>query len=239
MSFDPHIHLLPNMADGPINLSDLEAMLRIMNQNGIRRAIGVTAMDPFQVEAHSFLRKLRLSGRSVIEMSKKHRYAMDFRFAPQIEFHEGVFRALDMHPYLVPKTNFLMVDLPLGILTDESVRDLAYLIQKQRICPIICHIERHILLDEKSSLERLLGISNAYFLLSSTSLVFRNIVDVMLRAIRTGKRFLLASNAHNSTTRRPLYSIEEMNAGDAYTRSALRYLTLETLSFCNAVFQRS
>ena len=64
--------------------------------------------------------------------------------------------------------------------------------------------------------EKLLGVFSAEYLISSTSLLFRPVNDVLQRAALDQRTFYLATNAHNATTRAPLITPDEMRISGTF-----------------------
>ena len=126
-----------------------------------------------------------------------------------------------MREYRMPGTDLLPINFPIGNFDDEDMIDFSYLIHRQHLRPLICHFERHILMQGNAK-EKLLGIHACEYLISSTSLLFRVVDDVLQRALFDQRTLYLCTNAHNATSRSPLITPEEMRISGRFQTAIYR-----------------
>lgn len=213
---DPHIHLLPGLGDGPADEKEAAEMLVSLDKAGVSAAVAVTHLDLSRMQDHvHFPLRVHEAQRAVLSAQKAVRSRLKLVYSYEIDYEPRLFRNYDMKQYRIPGTDLLPVNFPIGTFDEEDMRDFSYLIQRQHLRPLICHFERHILMPGNAK-DKLLGIFACEYLISSTSLIFRPIQDVLQRSTIDRRTFYLCSNAHNATSRAPILTPEEMRLSGTF-----------------------
>ena len=224
MILDPHIHLMPGLGDGPDDEKEAGEMLKTLDSAGVSCAVAVTHLDLFRMQDHvEFPTRYHEAQRALKSVQKTLKSRVKAVFSYEIDYEVGLFSNYDMRSYRIPGTDLLPVNFPIGNFGDEDTREFSYLIQRQHLKPLICQFERHILMPGNAK-EKLLGIHAAEYLISSTSLLFRAVDDVIRQGALERRTFYLSSNAHNATSRRPLLTEEEMRLSGVYQTALYRRL---------------
>lgn len=224
MIIDPHIHLLPELGDGPADENEAAKMLVSLDTAGVSCAVAVTHLDLSSMQDHVlFPCRVHEAQRSLKSLQNKLKSRVKLVYSYEIDYEPELFRNFDMKAYRIPGTNLLPVNFPIGIFDEEDMRDFAYLIRRQHLRPLICQFERHILMPGNAK-DKLLGINACEFLISSTSLIFRPVQDVLQRSAIDRRTFYLCTNAHNATTRAPLLSPEDMRLSGTFQNALYKKL---------------
>ena len=224
MIIDPHIHLLPGLGDGPVDEKEAAEMLVSLDKAGVSCAVAVTHLDLSRMQDHVlFPRRVHDAQRVLKSVQAALRSRVKLVYSFEIDYEPGLFRNYDMKLYRIPGTDLLPVNFPIGIFDEEDMKDFSYLIQRQHLRPLICHFERHILMPGNAK-DKLLGIFGCEYLISSTSLIFRPIQDVLQRSAIDRRTFYLCSNGHNATTRAPLLSPEDMRLSGTFQNALYKKL---------------
>ena len=224
MIIDPHIHLLPGLGDGPNDEDEAAKMLVLLAAGGVSAAVCVTHLDLSRMQDHAvFPRRVHDAERALKSTQKSLKNPVKLAFSYEIDYEPGLFSSFDLRSYRIPGTDLLPVNFPLGIFDEKDMTEFSYLIHRQHLRPLICQFERHILMPGNAK-EKLLGIHAAEFLISSTSLLFQPIRDVLQRSYVDQRIFYVCSNAHNATTRAPLLTAEDMRLSGTYQLALLKRL---------------
>ena len=224
MIIDPHIHLLPGLGDGPEDENETLKMLILLEKSDVSAAVAVTHIDLHKMQDHVFFpRRVHDGQRTIKRLLTSIRSRLKVLFSYEIDYEPGIFRNFDLREYAIPGTDLLPVNFPIGNFDDEDMLDFSYLIHRQHLRPLICHFERHILMPGNAK-EKLLGIYACEYLISSTSLLFRPIDEVLQRSALDRRTFYLCTNAHNATSRAPLLSPEEMRISGSFQLALYRKL---------------
>lgn len=224
MIIDPHIHLLPGLGDGPEDEFEAEKMLVSLENAGVTAAVAVTHLDLSRMQDHVvFPRRVHNAKRALKRLQTRLKSRVKLFFSYEIDYEIGLFRNFDMREYRIPGTDLLPVNFPLGNFDENDTLEFSYLIHRQHLRPLICHFERHILMPG-SAKDKLLGIFACEYLVSSTSLLFRPVDDVIQRGSVNQRTFYICSNAHNAGSRPPLLTPEDMRISGAFQMSMYRNL---------------
>lgn len=214
MFADAHIHLLPGIDNGPCRLWEAEEMLRSIYANGVRAAIITPHFHADSEDLPAFLVRRRMAFSSLFRAVPDIRLNFRFLLSAETEIVPGV-SALRLLPELcIPKTRYLPITLPLGDgIQPEIMREIANMIQKRKIYPFVCHLERYITFYKEKELQKLLSLPGAVFCISATGLYSQETAGLLFRNYQNGKRFLLGSNGHNTRSRFPVLSPEDIPSG--------------------------
>ena len=224
MIIDPHIHLLPGLGDGPEDENEAAKMLISLDRAGVSAAVCVTHLDLSRMQDHVFFpHRVHEAKRALERVKTERKSRVKLLYSYEIDYESGLFRSYDMRPYRIPGTDLLPVNFPIGNFDDQDMRDFSNLIHRQHLRPLICHFERHILMPGNAK-EKLLGIYACEYLISSTSLLFRPINEVLQRSAIDQRTFYLCTNAHNATSRAPLLTPEEMRLSGSFQLALYRKL---------------
>ena len=224
MIIDPHIHLLPKLGDGPADDAEAEKMLVFLQKAGVASAICVTHLDRTRMQDRVFFpRRVRDAQCALKRIQNKIHSHIHLFYSYEVDYEPGIFSNFDMSAYRIPGTDLLPVNFPIGVFDDRDMIEFLYLIHRQHLRPLICHFERHILMPSNAK-EKLLGIFACEYLITSTSLLFRPIQDVLQRSTLDKRTYYVCSNAHNATTRAPLLTEEEMRLSGMFQHALLKKL---------------
>ncbi len=205
MFTDLHLHLLPGMDNGPARPWESERMFDLLYQNGVRAALLTPHFDAEKEEIEDFLVRRRFSYdkmRAVLGEKARH---FGFYLSAEVILVKGL-SALPALPSLcIPKTNILPLSLPISDkIAPDTMRELATIIHKRKLQPLICHIERPFLFYSEPEFDRLLSLPSSLFTVSAGSLDDSRFAFLLFCKLQGGIRIFLGSNGHNTTTRPPI-----------------------------------
>ncbi len=201
MRCDFHIHLLPDIDNGPADIRGSLALLRRFYENGGRMAVLTPHFDAERESLPSFLQR-RAESEAVLRNYLSD--FPDFRYLLSAEAAcvRGISRLSNLDRLLIPGSRLLPLTLPIGSLDSATVKELAHLIQKRNIHPLICHTERYFLMYPEADFHRLTAtLPHAVYQFSTAALLLENLHPALRQMIREGRRLVLGSNAHNDEER--------------------------------------
>ncbi len=199
---DAHVHLLPDIDNGPANPEVALTMLRTMQDNGTHRAVITPHFYHDRETVTAFLARRKEALHSFLAVAKPIQ-RFSFLLSAEVHISPGVSRLPLLDRLLIPHTRFLPVELPLGAFEDFAIRELSHLIHKRNIQPIICQCERHFILYSKPDYEKLISLPHTLYAFSTNALFNDDIVTKIVRLITSNHTVLLGSNAHNASDRPP------------------------------------
>ncbi len=205
MFTDIHLHLLPGIDNGPARPWESERMFDLLYEEGVRAAVLTPHFDPDKEEIEDFLTKRRLSYAKMREVLGKKAHHFAFYLSAEVFLVQGVSSLSALPSLCIPKTNILPLSLPISDhITPETMKELATIIQKRKLRPLICHIERHHLFCDEKEFDRLLSLPSSLFAVSASALDDRRLAFLLFCKLQEGKEIFLGSNGHNARGRPPL-----------------------------------
>lgn len=229
---DCHIHLLPNLDNGPTSVAEARAMIDMLRANGCRRALLTPHFYHDRETLTSFLARRKASFHALCEFAGPIS-GLHFALSAEVSIVPGVSRLAQLERLLVPHTRILPVELPLGRLDDYVIRELSHLIHKRKIQPMICQTERYFIMMPPSDYEKLVTLPNTLYEFTVSALLDHSVTTEILRLVTANRTVLLGSNAHNAQDRRPVDSALEgqINIHAATAYKVLCRRTKDTLNF--------
>ena len=234
---DGHIHILHGMDTGPAFVEESVTMLRMLQHRGTRRLVLTPHFHADRESCSTFIRRRRERFREFLaavraEGLQKPQCAL----CAEVDFIPGIAHEASLEKLLVPHTRYLPIDLPLGSFEKWTMAELAHMMHKRKIYPIVCNLERHLIFSKEDDLKRLLSLPYTVYQVGLSALANRKIYRFILEQTVNGKVFLLGSNAHDPIKRPPESGrlIDEISA--LHGESVLRNLALRTNAFFDQSF---
>lgn len=224
---DLHLHLLPNVDDGPTSVDESEAMLRYFAQLGVRRLAATPHL-------HGALDDRE---RKVVERGLEAVAPLAANFGISVTPGFEVLltpdvpqRLADGEPIGYAGTNAVLVELPFEFWPEQSA-SLIFDIQTVEFQPVLAHPERYIAAqhDPKRVLE--LGERGVVMQVTYASLAGVNGRSARTLAetiVRECPRVILATDAHGSGTR-----LRSFDAGLAYATEIVGPVRAEQMAAAN------
>lgn len=197
---DLHLHLLPNVDDGPSRADESEAMLRFFAQMGVRRLAATPHLHGPLDEATRA--RVELGLKTVVPKAAELGISVTPGF--EVLLTPDVPRRLaDGEPIGLAGTNAVLVELPFEFWPENS-GELLFEIQTVEFQPILAHPERYVAAqqDPKRVLE--LGERGVVMQVTYASLAGvngRSVRTLAEQIIRECPRVILATDAHGNGTR--------------------------------------
>ena len=218
MQADAHLHILPGMDTGPHEAQEAAAMFDDAYSAGIRAFVATSHYFCDRESIAEFLLRRRLAFERLAKEVGKRIYRVLFLSSAEVMLLPGVGTISDLPSLTIPGTNLLPVDFPpADRITDDVMRELAHIVQKRRLRPLFCHVERHFDLFEEKFEEQLLSFTHGAFMISANAFPDAALSAALIRALNNGKELFLGSNAHGLRSRAPtLFPREELSGYSAF-----------------------
>jgi tyrosine-protein phosphatase YwqE len=208
---DAHNHLLHNMDSGACTLNTSLTMARALYAQGVRAAILCPTYDPRKEPIQRFLlrREEALSElKSSFDLGEKRILLIP---SAEVSLTEEIAHDPRLTKLLIPATPYLPCTLPLTHFTDDTVRQIAYLIQKREMIPFFLHFERYLSFYTEAEKERLIAMKKPVFCLTVRALIDARMRNTSLKMLVSGKQVIPITNAHNLSSMPPEIRPEMMS----------------------------
>ncbi len=199
---DLHTHLLPDWDDGAADRAEADQMIEAAREDGISKI--VLTPHIFRMTKHgNDGRGLKSRMRTFRKESK----GCEIEFFPgaEVHVHPDMIQHIKDLDLTVNGSNFVFIEFPADHVPLGGTR-LVYQMMLEGLIPIISHPERNTVLGRKPEILYELIKEGAVSQITSLSLTGGFGPDVKKTAerfLRLGLGHLIASDAHNATTRPP------------------------------------
>lgn len=200
MITDFHCHVLPNMDDGSASAEMSVAMLEESARQGIRRMVATPHFYPHRDTMDAFLQR-RADAAQALCREKEGRAGLPTVYlGAEVAYCRGMSEWEQLPELKIGQ--HILIEMPLAPWKKEHYDELRQIWQKQRLRPVIAHIERYItplsrfwVMGKLESLGVTVQASGEFFLDKKTAAMA---VDML----KKGQIHLLGSDCHNVTSRK-------------------------------------
>ncbi len=200
---DFHTHILPQVDDGSRSIKESIAMLDLQIKQGVER---VVATPHFYASHHSPLRFLTKRQ----EAESRLREAMNsipnmpmLSVGAEIYFFEGISDCEYLSDMAISGTNYVLIEMPMGKWSERSLQELSEIRHKQKLTPIVAHIDRYIGPFRTNRITETLAEMPVIVQANTSFFIDKFTRRLALKLLREGKIQLLGSDCHNLSTRPP------------------------------------
>ncbi len=194
---DTHIHIVPGVDDGAKSLNEAVEMLNLAKNQGVEEMI---------VTPH-FKEGLSLDS-DILEQFEKIRHealalGMTLHLGNELYLcEEGVHALRDDHVYTMANSSYVLVELPFAHFYPFH-EALLHQIQLRGFKIILAHIERYQIFRRKPAVMESMLERGIYCQMNSRYVEERKTKKQAMKWIEKGYVHVIASDAHNTDTRKP------------------------------------
>lgn len=204
---DFHTHILPFMDDGAIDVAESVKMLSMLGEQGIRRVAATSHFDVREESVTEYISRRALSYEmlcSSCDMSKLPEIVL----GAEVYCTEGI-SSYDLSPLCYEGTDLLLFELPRRSFGEWIQRELEVIAYKQKLVPVIAHIDRYMDWYSDAETESLLSFEDAVFQVNNNAFFKKNVRKKVCDIIKDGYRVVLGSDTHDLANRRPNFDLIE------------------------------
>lgn len=205
---DWHSHVLPAVDDGSRDVGESLAMLGALARQGVDTVVATPHFYADEERVDSFLARRETAYKILTEQTKNS--GIRILRGAEVRYYPGISRLEGLSRLTLEDGGLLLLEMPMARWTDHTLRELTEISGRQGIRLILAHIERYVSLQERGTMERLLGEG---ILMQVNASFFERLGSrrKAIRLLKEGYIHFLGSDCHNTTTRPP-------NVGSAYER---------------------
>jgi protein-tyrosine phosphatase len=214
---DLHTHILPNIDDGAGSVEEAIAMTEMLLQQGVRLAVFTPHFDPTHLALSEFVKRRKASW-TLMSESK-----LPLLPGSETRLHDYLFHYPDLSELCIAQSNYLLLELPFEKKKERLFEAIDRLMNFYLITPVIAHIERYSMMNDKS-IQKLIDMG-CVIQLNTSSLMDKNLKKKAFHYLKKGFIDVIASDCHNTTTRVPNiqkgYEIIEQKYSSEYSHRLL------------------
>lgn len=229
---DFHCHILPNVDDGPKELSESLAMLRRSFLQGVDLMVATSHFYAYEEYPQTFLQRRNQAFR-ILQQAMLMSPEVYPRVVPGAEvlYFPGISDAEGMEALMIGSSKGILIEPPMSVWTEEMLDDIAELGKNLDCTPVIAHVDRYMgLMQDETLIDRVrqrdiaVQVNAAYFLNPKTQrTAFRN--------LKTGKIQFIGSDCHNLDSRPPNMGFARKQAEVFHAEAAFQALHQNAADF--------
>ena len=200
---DFHSHVLPGIDDGSRSPQESAAMLRAAAEQGVEWVVATPHFYPAHDHPERFFARRRAAESTLREHLANDPAVPGLSVGAEVHYFPGISDSEWLQQLTIENTEYVLVEMPMGRWTETMYRELEAIWQKQRLMPIVAHIDRYLsplgsgrMLRRLEELPVLVQANASFFLQPATA-------NMALRLLRQDRIHLLGSDCHNMTDRPP------------------------------------
>lgn len=201
---DLHCHILPDIDDGPRNLSETISLIKLQVAEGINRAVATPHYDPERFDLDHFLQARCHAMKMTAEALQTEQVEFQILQGAEVRLHPSLLRLENKGPLCINDSRLMLVELPAEDRWPLWADDVLYQLRLQGVTPILAHIDKYpFLLDKPQKLWKLAS-GGIYLQVNADSMlhwgrVRRSIVQLFRHEII----HFIGTDAHSTGSRPP------------------------------------
>lgn len=232
---DFHSHILPEVDDGSSSVEMSLAMLEAEAGQGIDCVVVTPHFYAYQDMPEDFLARRENAQKKLSSAMEGRKDLPRILLGAEVSYYMGMSESDVLPSLCIEGTNYLLVEMPLPPWPERAFRELQEIHERQKLIPVIAHVERYLPLWGKERflrrLEKLpvcLQVNAGFFLDRRTS-------KAAMHLMEKGRIHFLGSDAHNIDFRPPRLGEAEQAIRSRLGDSALDRIFLNEQRFLSAV----
>ncbi len=211
---DFHTHILPAVDDGSKNISDSLKLLSMLSSQGV----GVVCATPhYLADRESVDEFVNRRDASYNELkSALSQDSPEILLGAEVAYYDGLSKLDNLEKLCIADSRLLLLEMPVGIWSEYSLKELINLACSNRFTIVLAHIERYDVIRNKVLMDRLLK-SGILFQINASFINSFSTRRRALKLIADSRVHFIGSDCHDSEKRPPFlgkaYSFIEKKLG--------------------------
>ena len=197
---DYHCHILPRMDDGAKDLNMSLDMIRLMMAQGVDRIVATPHFYAHREESvRAFLQRRQEAYQQIEDTDCTMPY---LHLGAEVAVEQGISRLPGVHQLTLADTSYILMELPYAPFAHWMLEEIDSLSQRYGLTPVFAHIHRYARFYTR---EQMAEVLRTEAVLQFNAEAFRSFQErrFVMSLIKRGFPYILGSDAHNMTSRRP------------------------------------
>ncbi len=139
MILDAHSHILPAIDDGAKNESEATRLLSMLKAQGVNAVLATPHFYNYKHNPEEYISKTELA----LEKLKKASGFDEIYLGYEVKYFKGMSNKAYLKKLTLGKTNYLLLELDWGGITDGAIDEIANMKSTCGLTPILAHVERY------------------------------------------------------------------------------------------------
>ena len=206
---DYHCHILPRMDDGAKDLEMSLDMIRLMMAQGVDRIVATPHFYAHREESvRAFLERRQEAYRQIVDTDWTLPY---LHLGAEVAVEQGISRFPGVHQLTLADTPYILLELPYAPFAHWMLEEIDAVSQRYGLTPVLAHIHRYARFYTRAQMSEVLRTDAV---LQFNNEAFRGFQErrFVMSLIGKGFPYVLGSDAHNMTSRRPDWDLLKRKA---------------------------
>ena len=221
---DWHSHILPAVDDGSRSLEESLAMLKELQDQGVKVVVATPHFWADEESVDEFLERRQ----QAYDLLQSNMADMGIKVicGAEVRYYPGISRMQDLGKLVIQDTRLLLLEMPMTRWTEFTVRELKELASMRGLKIVLAHFERYIALQDRGLAEKL---CEKGILIQVNAGAFEHLGGrrKAVKLLDAGCVHFVGSDCHNLTSRppkiAPAYELIRKKFGSEFTAEMLRY----------------
>ena len=202
---DFHTHILPAIDDGSSNVEESIKLLKMLEEQGVRKVVLTPHFYAYSSSAESFVRRRQSALNDLVAAVCDAGIGIDIYLGCEVLYFEELWRLENLENYCIEGTRYILVEMPFDSWADSMIDGIEKIMAKGFI-PIIAHFERYLgYKGNKGKVEKLVSIG-ALLQMNCECLNHFLSRGKAIKYIKKGYVSALGTDCHNTESRAPEYA---------------------------------
>ena len=212
MRIDFHSHILPKMDDGSSSTDESIRMLKVLADDNVDHVLLTPHFYRQNENIQKFLERRQASYERLCEAADKVRGLPELTLGAEVYFYPSLSSDPDFEKLTIGNTDYILLELPFERFHDNFYSDFAKFMNRCSNRIILAHAERYLSFDNSiEDIRRVCDTGNITCQMNCSSIAEAGIFkrNQLFRMISEGMISALGTDAHNLTSRPPLFKKAE------------------------------
>lgn len=198
-----HCHVLPNIDDGSDSVETSLAMLEMMKAQGVER---VVLTPHFYCHREHSVERFIEKRQAAFETIKKDSPIKEMYLGAEIAIENGISEVKNIDKLAIQGTKLILLEMPYSKYMNWMSEEVYNVSAEYGLKVILAHIHRYRQCYKKEELKQLISSDCIMQINIEAFSGFRQ-KSIAKDIIRSGKRYIFGSDAHNMDQRKPRWDV--------------------------------
>lgn len=203
MLLDIHSHILPAVDDGAFDISESLMLLEAMRLQGITDVIATPHFYPLDDNFNEYKERISNAYNLLLKETENKNLPRIF-VGSEVLYYRYIGTSETVYELCLNRSQYLLLELTDECICKEFFDDIDNLVNKQRIIPIIAHLERYRNAKNYKKLLKYIKDNGILAQINASSLFSQSSRRATERLIKGGHVNFIATDAHSMKSRPPM-----------------------------------
>mgnify|MGYP000010861118 FL=1 len=203
MLLDIHSHILPAVDDGAFDISESLMLLEAMRLQGITDVIATPHFYPLDDNFNEYKERISNAYNLLLKETENKNLPRIF-VGSEVLYYRYIGTSETVYELCLNRSQYLLLELTDECICKEFFDDIDNLVNKQRIIPIIAHLERYRNARNYKKLLKYIKENGILAQINASSLFSQSSRRATERLIKGGLVNFIATDAHSMKSRPPM-----------------------------------